>query len=277
MNRWRLLFVMMPVIAACTEPPVDEPLPEPPVVGDWKLTFNDEFDGPAGSAPDPANWVHDVGGNGWGNQQLEFNTAERANSRLDGDGHLVISTLRQRFGNNDYTSARLRSEGRFEHGYGRFEASIKLPTGAGLWPAFWLLSTEHDTVGWPECGELDIMELRGSEPGVVHGSAHGPGYSGANPKTNKYQLGADRSFADGFHTFALEWSPGEVHWFVDGKHFHAIRQAEMPREHRWVFDGEMFLILNVAVGGWFGGDVDDSVFPQTMEVDYVRVYEANGE
>ena len=173
----------------------------------------------------------------------------------------------------DYTSARLRTEGVFDQKYGRFEARLKLPRGAGIWPAFWLLGTSHTTRGWPECGELDIMELRGSEPGINHGSAHGPGYSGGNPKTASYTLSGGGSFAEDFHVFAIEWSPGEVHWFVDGDHYHAIRAADMPVEQRWVFDdGPMFVILNVAVGGWFGGAVDDSVFPQSMYVDYVRVY-----
>jgi beta-glucanase (GH16 family) len=263
--------------AGCTQPPVDDPLPTPPVVGEWKLTFEDDFDGEAGSPVDLSKWSYDVGGNGWGNQQLEFNTDRTENSRHDGQGNLVISTLKERYGNNDYTSARLRTSGKFDQAYGRFEARVKLPEGDGLWPAFWLLSNGYTTVGWPDCGELDILEVRGSEPNVVHGSAHGPGYSGGNPKTDSYTLPAGRSFSDGFHTFALEWAPGEVHWFVDDHHFHAIRADQMGVGQRWVYDdNEMFVILNVAVGGWFGGDVDPGVFPQTTLVDYVRVYEATG-
>jgi beta-glucanase (GH16 family) len=258
--------------AACTQPPVDEPLPDPPVNG-WQMIWADEFDGPANTQPDPAKWRYDLGGGGWGNGQLEFNTDQLANAHLDGSGQLVITAIKQPYGGNEYTSARLRTEGLLDQKYGKFEARIKLPTGGGLWPAFWLLGSTHTSRGWPECGELDIMEARGSEPEVNHGSAHGPGYSGGNPKTAAYTLDAG-SFADGFHVFTLEWSPGEVHWFVDGNHYHALRAVDMPPDQRWVFDdGSMFMILDLAVGGWFGGEVDDSVFPQSMVVDYVRVYE----
>ncbi|HVK77322.1 MAG TPA: glycoside hydrolase family 16 protein [Kofleriaceae bacterium] len=258
--------------AACTRPPVDDDLPEPPV-GGWRLTWSDEFDGPANTAPDRGKWKYDLGGHGWGNQQLEFDTDQLANAHLDGDGKLVITALKQSYNGNAYTSARLRTEGLLDQRYGRFEARIKLPTGAGIWPAFWLLGSRFAQVSWPECGELDIMELRGSEPDVVHGSAHGPGYSGGNPKTDRFEL-ATGTFADDYHLFSVEWSPGEVHWFVDDHHYHAIRAIDMPAGQRWVFDdGPMFVILNVAVGGWFGGEVDDRIFPQSMYVDHVRVYE----
>ncbi len=258
--------------AACTQPPVDEPLPEPPA-GDWRLTWSDEFDGAANTGPDPRKWAYDIGGGGWGNQQLEFNTDQVANAHHDGAGHLRITALKQRYGSNDYTSARIRTSASFAQTYGRFEARLKLPTGAGIWPAFWLLGSNFASAGWPGCGELDIMELRGSEPGVTHGSAHGPGYSGGNPKTASYALPGGASFNDGFHVFAIEWAPGEVHWFLDDHHFHAITEATMAAEHRWVFDHDMFVILNLAVGGWFGGAVDDAVFPQTMMVDWVRAHE----
>jgi beta-glucanase (GH16 family) len=260
-------------MVACTQPPVDAPLPDPPVVDGWTLTWNDEFDGNAGTAPDASKWNHDVGGGGWGNDQLEFNTDSLDNAALDGDGHLVITTIKQQFGANDYTSARLQTRGKLDQQYGRFEARIKLPTGPGMWPAFWLLGSSIDSVGWPECGELDIMEARGSEPATNHGSAHGPGYSGNNPHSAPYTLD-DGSFHDDFHVFSIEWSPGEAHWFVDGDHYHAVTLDTMPDGQRWVFDGSMFIILDAAVGGWFGGDVDDGIFPQQMVVDYVRAYQA---
>jgi beta-glucanase (GH16 family) len=261
-------------LAACTVPPVDEELPPPPPVDGWQMTFNDEFDGEADSLPLLDHWAYDLGAGGWGNQQLEFNTDQRVNAHMDGDGHLLITALKQEYGGAHYTSARLKSEGIFSQRYGKFEARIKLPQGQGLWPAFWLLGSTHASVGWPDCGELDIMEARGSEPEVNHGSAHGPGYSGANPKSAAFTLDSG-SFADDFHIFTIEWAQGEVHWFVDGNHYHAIRVAQMPPEQRWVFDdGPMFIILDLAVGGWFGGEVDDSIFPQTMTLDYVRAYEA---
>jgi beta-glucanase (GH16 family) len=192
---------------------------------------------------------------------------------MDGAGNLLITALKQEYSGAHYTSARLRSQGHLDQRYGRFEARIRLPEGQGLWPAFWLLGSDVASAGWPECGEIDIMEARGNEPHINHGSAHGPGYSGGNPKTAAFELDSG-SFATAFHTFAVEWAPGEVHWFVDDVHYHAITVASMPVEHRWVFDGSMFIILDLAVGGWFGGEVDDSVFPATMAVDYVRVYEA---
>ena len=258
--------------AGCSQAPVDDII-DPPA-GDWKLTWHDEFDGPANTAPDPTKWRYDIGGAGWGNQQLEFDTDRIANAHHDGEGRLAITALRESYGGNNYTSARIRTQGLFEQRYGRFEARIKLPKGAGIWPAFWLLGSNLPTAGWPGCGELDIMEQRGSEPAVIHGSAHGPGYSGANPKTARF-VGQGAGFADDFHDLAIEWWPGEVHWFVDSHHYHAIRAVDMPDGQRWVFDDTpMFIILNVAVGGWFGGEVDDAVFPQSMLVDYVRVYES---
>lgn len=260
------------VAAACTRPPVDDELPPPPDAT-WQLTWHDEFDGAADSEPDPTRWGHDIGGGGWGNGQLEFNTDQLANAHLDGNGALVITALRQRYNESDYTSARLSTADHFTQQYGRFEARIRLPVGQGIWPAFWLLGADIASAGWPECGEVDIMEARGDEPSTNHGSAHGPGYSGVNPHSAPYHLPGAR-FADDFHVFAAEWGPGELHWFVDGHHYHAVTAASLPPEHRWVFDDRpMFVLLDVAVGGTFAGEVDDSIFPQSMVVDYVRVYE----
>jgi len=260
------------VAAACTRPPVDDELPPPPDAT-WQLTWHDEFDGAADSEPDPTRWGHDIGGGGWGNGQLEFNTDQLANAHLDGNGALVITALRQRYNESDYTSARLSTADHFTQQYGRFEARIRLPVGQGIWPAFWLLGADIASAGWPECGEVDIMEARGDEPSTNHGSAHGPGYSGVNPRTASYRLDGGRTFHDDFHVFSIEWSPGEVHWFIDGDHYHAITAATMVAGHQWVFDHRMFVILDVAVGGQFVGAVDDSVLPQSMYVDYVRVYQ----
>jgi beta-glucanase (GH16 family) len=269
-----LALIVASGLTACTKPPVDEELPPPPPVDGWQLTWSDEFDGDADSLPLSDHWSYNLGAGGWGNEQLEFNTDQRSNAHLDGDGHLLITALKQEYSGAHYTSARLTSEGHFDQKYGKFEARIRLPEGQGLWPAFWLLGSDHASVGWPECGELDIMEARGSEPEINHGSAHGPGYSGANPHSAAYELDSG-TFADDFHVFTIEWSQGEVHWFVDGVHYHALKVAQMPPDQRWVFDdGPMFVILDLAVGGWFGGEVDDSIFPQTMELDYVRAYEA---
>jgi beta-glucanase (GH16 family) len=266
-----LLTLVAPIVAAgCTQQPVDD-VPPPPG-GTWRLTWSDEFDGAADTAPDRAKWKYDVGGDGWGNEQLEFDTDQVRNAHLDGQGHLVITALREAYGGRQYTSARIRTQGLLDQRYGRFEARLKLPQGAGLWPAFWMLGSNLAAAGWPGCGELDIMEQRGSEPAVIHGSAHGPGYAGANPKTARYE--GRGAFVDEFHDYAVEWSPGEVHWFVDDHHYHALRAVDLPAGQRWVFDDtSMFLILNLAVGGRFAGEVDDRVFPQALIVDHVRAYE----
>jgi len=275
MSSW---LVRIPALAtaACTVQPVDDELPSPPS-GGWQLVWSDEFDGAAGTPPDRGKWTYDLGGHGWGNGQLEFNTDQLANAHHDGAGSLLITALRQRYHSNEYTSARLHTAGHLDQAYGRFEARIKLPAGQGIWPAFWLLGSNFPSAGWPGCGELDIMEARGSEPAINHGSAHGPGYSGGNPRTAQYRLGGGRTFHDDFHVFSLEWSPGEVHWFVDGNHYHAITAATMAPGHAWVFDHAMFVILDVAVGGQFVGKVDDSVLPQSMYIDYVRVYQRAGD
>lgn len=239
----------------------------PPLV----LTWQDEFDGPAGQAPDPAKWVHDVGTD-WGNNQLEYDTDRTENVALDGQGNLVIVARREDYMGCAYTSGRINTGGRFAQTRGRFEARIQLPAGQGLWPAFWLLGADIGTTGWPGCGEIDILEYRGQEPSVVHGSLHGPGYSGGNAVTNRFVLPRGR-FDAGFHVFAVDWSADAIRWSVDGTTYATATPADLPPGTTWVFGHPFFVILNVAVGGNFVGGPDAStVFPQTMTVDYVRVY-----
>ncbi|HZP16391.1 MAG TPA: glycoside hydrolase family 16 protein [Terriglobales bacterium] len=242
----------------------------------WTLTWSDEFSGRNGSAPDPAKWTLETGGNGWGNHELEFYT-RRPQNAFQQDGHLVIQVLKENYAGPDgvtrhYTSARLKTAGHFTQAYGRFEARIKIPRGKGIWPAFWMLGDNVDTVEWPACGEIDIMENIGSEPNRVHGSMHGPGYSGATPLTAVYTL-PGAAFADDFHLFAVEWEPAAVRFYVDGNLYLTETPANLPAGTRWVFDHPFFLLLNVAVGGDFPGSPDaTTVFPQTMLIDYVRVY-----
>ena len=244
------------------------------------LAWHDEFTGPAGAPVDRAKWVADTGGHGWGNEERQFYTTRADNVALDGDGHLVItaraepstSLYRCWYGRCRYTSARLKTKDRFAQTYGRFEARIRVPRGQGLWPAFWSLGADIDTVGWPECGEIDVMENVGREPGVVHGTLHGPGYSGADGIGGADTL-SQGAFADDYHVFAVEWEPGEVRWFVDGRPYHRTTTTDLPTGAQWVFDRPFFLLLNVAVGGSWPGDPDGSSrFPQQMLVDYVRVY-----
>jgi beta-glucanase (GH16 family) len=243
----------------------------------WKLVWSDEFDGPAGSAVDSNKWAFDVGGNGWGNNELETYTSRTANAYRDG-GQLVIKALKETLTGPDnitrnYTSARLLTRNKFSQAYGRFEARIKIPYGQGIWPAFWMLGDNIGTVGWPNCGEIDIMENIGKEPTIVHGTFHGPGYSGGNGVTAAYSLPSGQ-FSDDFHTFAVEWEPNVMRFYVDGLLYKTRTPADLPAGTTWVFDHPFFIILNVAVGGAWPGNPDaTTVFPQQMLVDYVRIYQ----
>jgi beta-glucanase (GH16 family) len=245
-----------------------------PEIQPLTLVSQDEFDGPAGQPPDTAKWVHDVGGWGWGNNQLEYDTDRPENSSLDGEGHLAIVARREDYEGRAYTSARINTRGRYETALGRFEARIKLPKGQGLWPAFWMLGSDFGTAGWPTCGEIDIMEYRGQQPSIVHGSLHGPGYSGGEALTSPFQL-RTTTFDRDFHTFAVEWELDRIVWYVDDIPYQTATPSDLPSNTRWVFDHPFFVILNLAVGGNYVGPPDETtVFPQTMLVDWVRVYQA---
>ena len=240
----------------------------------WIPTMSDEFDGAEGTPPDPALWTYDVGGDGWGNGQLEYNTRHVENVSLDGQGHLRIVAREESFMGNDYTSARIKTQGLFQQKYGRFEASMKLPAGQGLWPAFWLLGADIDEVGWPECGEIDIMEFRGQEPELVHGTLHGPGYSGGEPISATFPLPDGQTFADDFHIFTVEWDPSRITFSVDFEVYQATNSADVSARGDWVYNHEFFVLLNLAVGGGYVGPVGpDTVFPATVLVDYVRIFE----
>jgi beta-glucanase (GH16 family) len=237
---------------------------------DRQLIWSDEFNGAPGSPPDPAKWVYDLGGNGWGNHELEVYIDSRANSHLDGQGHLVIQALQATPGK--FTSARLKSQGKFAFEYGRAEARIRIPYGQGIWPAFWMLGSDVKRKGWPTCGEIDIMENIGREPDIVHGTVHGPGYSGGKSIGKPFQLPAGR-FADDYHIYAVEWTPERIDFLVDGQNYQSVTPASLPSGKKWVYDHPFFLILNLAVGGaWPGNPDQTTAFPQTMLVDYVRVY-----
>ena len=266
--------------AALLEP--DAAGPVGAATGDWVLDWGDEFDGPAGTAPDPETWGFDLGDGsakgltGWGNSELEWYTDDPANVGLDGEGHLVI-TVREADGSLEcyygpclYTSARLLSQDRFEFQHGYLEARIRVPSGAGLWPAFWLLGSNIDEVTWPTSGEIDVMEYVGRLPNEVLGTVHGPGYSGGAGLSGRTDLG--EPVADAFHTFALEWEPGRLAWYLDGSLYHEVTREQVGA-HEWVFEQPFFMLLNVAVGGTLGGLVfPDTAFPAEMLVDYVRLY-----
>jgi len=235
------------------------------------LIWEDDFEGPAGSLPDPTKWRFDIGTD-WGNAQLEYDTDRPENVSLDGQGHLAIIARKENYRGRQYTSGRINTRDLFEHTYGRFEARIRLPIGKGIWPAFWLLGANFDEVGWPDCGEIDIMEYRGQEPNIVLGSLHGPGYSGGNALGDRFRL-SQGTFNDDFHVFAIEWNPSSITWYVDGVAYQTLETRDLPDGARWVFDHPFFIILNVAVGGHFVGPPDSTTaFPQTMLVDWIRVY-----
>jgi len=266
----------MVMVASCTTRDVDTP---PRVASDWVLVWADEFDGAAGDKPDPEKWGYDigVGQDGWGNQELQYYTDSADNASMDGEGNLVITARQEAVQGSSYTSARLLTQNKFSVQYGRIEARVKLPRGAGLWPAFWMLGVDFPTVGWPYCGEIDIMEYQGQVPDVVHGSLHGPGYSGGSPITDVYFLPDGQSFDTEFHVFAVEWSPGRISWFVDDTAFTVATTGQVPSGGQWVYDHPFFLILNMAVGGTFVGPPNASTpFPAQMLVDYIRVYSQQG-
>ncbi|WP_067975244.1 glycoside hydrolase family 16 protein [Nocardiopsis trehalosi] len=244
------------------------------------LVWSDEFNAPAGTAPDPAKWTIEVNGDGGGNGELQYYADSRENLAHDGAGNMVI-TARQgnpagyqcHYGPCQYTSGRMNTSGKFTQAYGRFEARIQIPRGRGVWPAFWMLGDDFGQVGWPNSGEIDIMENVGHEPATVHGSLHGPGYSGGNSVTGSYHHPQGWSFADTFHTFAVDWTPDSITWSVDGVAYQTFTPAD-TRGNPWVYDHPFFLILNVAVGGaWPGPPDGGTAFPQQMRVDYVRVYD----
>ncbi|MFY9804655.1 MAG: glycoside hydrolase family 16 protein [Candidatus Acidiferrales bacterium] len=263
---------------AVGKPTAGDPFPQAEK-SPWTLVWGDEFNAPDGSRPDPAKWKFEVGGNGWGNHELEYYTNRTENSFIRG-GNLVIQALQENFTGPDhvtrnFTSARITTQGLFDQAYGRFEARIKIPRGRGLWPAFWLLGSDVTKIGWPGCGEIDIMENIGKEPSLVHGSMHGPGYSGGRGYTSEYKLPGGVRFSDDFHVFAIEWEPRVVRFFVDQDLYAMFTPSRLPAGMKWVFDHPFFIILNVAVGGdWPGPPDSTTVFPQTMRVDYVRVYKS---
>jgi beta-glucanase (GH16 family) len=242
----------------------------------WQLTWSDEFNAPSGSPPDPAKWNIVTGGKGFGNNELETYTARPANIQQQ-NGNLVITAQKEDLTGPDgiprhYTSARLNTQTRFAQTYGRFEARIQLPTGKGIWPAFWLLGDNHETAHWPNCGEIDILETIGA-PDTMYSTLHGPGYSGGKGISAKFPLPTGESVNTAFHLYAVEWSPNDIKFFFDD-HLVAHRTpADLPPNTTWVYDHPFYILLNLAVGGkWPGNPDDTTTLPQHMLIDYVRVY-----
>ncbi len=270
---------------ACTDGKPSSVSPPPTIT--WIQVWSDEFDGPAGARVDNTKWSYDTadgcnggGGCGWGNDEKEYYTDSSENIALNGQGQLMIVARRAPagvtcyYGPCRYTSAKITTRGKVLAAPGRVEARIKLPVGQGLWPAFWMLGHDNPIVPWPECGELDIMENKGSQPSTTSSALHGPGYSGATPFVHRHTL-ARGTVSDDFHTFAVEWDSLHVQFFVDDTAHYRVTNVGIQQYGRSVLNQSFFLILNLAVGGKFDGDPQsDAILPATMLVDYVRVYRA---
>ncbi len=228
-------------------------------------TASDEFSGAAGSPPNPAIWGYDLGGGGWGNNEQQVYTNSTANARLDGQGRLVIQAIKSGTG---YTSARLVTRGKFTFTYGTVEARIQFPAGAGLNSAFWTLGANIGTVGWPNCGEIDVNELVG-DGANYHSAVHGPGMF--SPWTRSVLGSVGTNLSTGFHTYSLQKSAGYIAIRVDGQTVGTLRKSDMAFGEQWVFDAPAYLLLNIAVGGnWTGPPNATTPNPATMLVDWVR-------
>ncbi len=251
--------------------------PAAPASG-WTLVWSDEFNGAAGTVPDSKAWNYDLGNaenSGWGNHEFQYYTASPRNAQLDGNGMLVITAEKAAAAGPcwngkpcDYTSARIHTSGKVNFTYGKVEARMKLPAGKGIWPAFWSLG---QTGQWPASGEIDIMEFVGQTPNSTYGTAHGPGYSGAQGIGKPYDFG--KPVEGDFHTYTLVKRPNEIVWYVDGVQYHRLTPADIPAAGTWAFEKPFFVILNLAIGGdWPGAPDATTPLPARMLVDWVRIY-----
>lgn len=244
---------------------------------DYELVWSDEFNQADGTAPNPDYWNYNLGGGGWGNGEFQYYTDRLENSRIEG-GNLIIEMRREPNYNStgyDYTSARLLTQNKLDWKYGRIEARISVPTGgSGLWPAFWMLGSNISEVGWPQCGEIDIMEYISRRPNEIFGTIHGPGYAGGASFGNTVTF--DGPVADDFNTYSVEWEPNLIRWYLNGEMYHQATPQDVA-PNAWVFDDNQFIILNMAIGGNFGGAIDlpNLTFPAQLKVDYVRVYQTD--
>jgi beta-glucanase (GH16 family) len=240
--------------------------------------IDDEFSGTAGAPPDPGKWIHETGGGGWGNNELECYTSSTSNAHLDGLGDLLIVARRApgtvcTDGNvNNYTSARLDSRWSFQ--YGEIDVRAKMPTGQGIWPAFWAMGTNFPQVGWPSAGEMDFSEVIGKQPSIDHVAVHGPRGGGKTDYSILAQLDSGVDLSQAFHTYSAKWSSRSISFYFDGTLVRTINTSDVPGGSRWVFDHPFYKLLNVAVGGRWPGEPDSTTtWPQVMTIDYVRVYQ----
>lgn len=255
-----------------SQSPNETPDPNRPV-------WSDEFNGPAGARPNSTKWSFDVGGNGWGNNELQYYTAKPSNASLNGQGDLVIAARAEQYMGSDgvqrsYTSARLQTLNKFQFTYGLMEARIQVPAGTGLAPAFWSLGNDayNEEDSWPNCGEIDAMEVLGSEPNVLNGTLHGPWPSAPNGIGGEVESAAPLSA--GFHTYGVLWEPDRISFLLDGSVYKTVERTDLPPGSAWPFQHPNFLLLNLAVGGeWPGSPNASTQFPARMVVDWVRVWQ----
>ena len=236
----------------------------------WKLSWSDEFD--YSGLPDSNKWSYDTGGHGWGNNELQYYTQADINNVEVSNGTLKLRAIKEKTGNRDYSSARLVTRGKEDFTYGKIEIRSKLPAGRGLWPAFWMLGSNANEVGWPDCGEIDIMEHVGFEKDSVFGTVHTKTYNHiiGTQKTKKAFI---EDPYNNWHTYSIEWTPDRMDFLVDGTLYNQVIN-ENKTKAEWPFDDPFYILLNIAVGGNLGGmkGVDTTVFPAQMEVDYIRVF-----
>jgi beta-glucanase (GH16 family) len=242
-----------------------------------KLVFSDQFTGPAGAPPDPSKWIHDIGAYGAPDHELETYTDSPANASVDGQGDLAIVARRDTTTGPDgltrsYTSARLETQGLFSARYGLIEARMQIPAGTGLWSAFWMLGNDITSVGWPDSGEIDVMETLGQDPFTVRATIHGPGVRAGYSRGQNFDSAS--SLTSAFHTYAVSWSTNSVTWLLDGIPYARVTPADLAPGQTWVFNRPFHLLLNLAVGGDYPGPPSSSTpFPATLLVDWVRVYQ----
>jgi len=240
---------------------------------EWKLIWSDEFDQPG--LPDSAKWLFETEGNawGWGNNELQYYTDRKLSNAFISNGTLNIKVLQEKVVGKQYTSARISTAGKFDFTYGKVEVRAKLPGGVGIWPAIWMLGSSISHTKWPDCGEIDIMEHVGYIKDSIFGTVHTAAYNHVIGTQKGKTVFINQPYT-AFHLYGIEWTSERIDFLMDGNVYYSITN-EHKTEKEWPFDKPFYLILNVAVGGNFGGKmgVDDKIFPATMEVDYVRVYQ----
>jgi beta-glucanase (GH16 family) len=239
----------------------------------WRLVWADEFN--YSGLPDSGKWFFETRGNsyGWGNNEKQFYTEKDSSNAYVSEGILKIKAIKKEMGGKQYTSARLSTDGKYDFKYGRVEVRAKLPIGRGAWPAIWMLGTNIRNTSWPECGEIDIMEQVGYEPDSIHGTVHTGAYNHVKG-TQRGKTAFVEKPGHRFHVYGVQWTPEKVEFMLDGKtYFHFDNEHLTTAE--WPFDQPFYIILNLAIGGNWGGahGIDESIFPATMEIDYVRVYQ----